>query len=129
MYSIVYLVQCNAELFHCYITGWRNIDDHHRNPNINDRDHLFGQLTCALHTKHQPDVKYKRRSRHVQDQACFNLIPDQSQSDTCSLHIDIDIFIHNTMSWESFESTETETVHTHCRASKHWRPRETVQKL
>ena len=32
----------------CAIFLWslgREIDDHHRNPNINDRDHLVGQLT------------------------------------------------------------------------------------
>ena len=28
----------------CYISLW-NIDDNHRNPNNNDRDHLVGQLT------------------------------------------------------------------------------------
>ena len=27
------------------MTEMRNIDDHHRNPNINDRDHQVGQLT------------------------------------------------------------------------------------
>ena len=44
----LHIAHCSA-VFLCYLGREIFCDDHHRNPNINYRDHLVGQLT-TLHT-------------------------------------------------------------------------------
>ena len=53
--STIPLVHC-CTLFLCYLDAEiGEIDDQYRNPNINNRDHLVGQLTIIKITRHCTD--------------------------------------------------------------------------